>query len=263
MFQQIDGDKEVVGGVRAIATPGHTPGHTSYLVGSGKQQLLVLGDVTNISAVREKSGLACGVRYRRGDGRDQSAQDHGSRHRRQADGHRLSLQHAWRRHLQAGRKRVRLRSSEGLSFTTQIGGAALEAAPSAFGAELSELKREAGAAAARRLGLRVFHLERGADQIVHEIDFRSGHVVDRDRVDQNGGAIAVDHKVVGGFGPVDIELVLEARTSAAFDADAQHGSARLTFEDFADASCRPFADRDARVHRLPFRAYPIGRWPNG
>jgi glyoxylase-like metal-dependent hydrolase (beta-lactamase superfamily II) len=36
--QQIDGDKEVVGGVRAIATPGHTPGHTSYLVGSGKQQ---------------------------------------------------------------------------------------------------------------------------------------------------------------------------------------------------------------------------------
>ena len=47
-MQQIDGDKEVVGGVRAIATPGHTPGHTSYLVGSGKQQLLVLGDVTNI-----------------------------------------------------------------------------------------------------------------------------------------------------------------------------------------------------------------------
>jgi glyoxylase-like metal-dependent hydrolase (beta-lactamase superfamily II) len=46
--QQIDGDKEVVGGVRSIATPGHTPGHTSYLVGSGKQQLLVLGDITNI-----------------------------------------------------------------------------------------------------------------------------------------------------------------------------------------------------------------------
>jgi glyoxylase-like metal-dependent hydrolase (beta-lactamase superfamily II) len=29
--QQIDGDKEVVGGVRAVATPGHTLGHTSYL----------------------------------------------------------------------------------------------------------------------------------------------------------------------------------------------------------------------------------------
>jgi glyoxylase-like metal-dependent hydrolase (beta-lactamase superfamily II) len=46
--QQTEGDKEVVPGVRAVATPGHTPGHTSYLVGSGKQQLLVLGDVTNI-----------------------------------------------------------------------------------------------------------------------------------------------------------------------------------------------------------------------
>ena len=29
--QQIDGDKEVVGGVRAVATPGHTLGRTSYL----------------------------------------------------------------------------------------------------------------------------------------------------------------------------------------------------------------------------------------
>ena len=46
--QQIEGDKEVVPGVRAVATPGHTPGHTSYLVGSGKRQLLVLGDITNI-----------------------------------------------------------------------------------------------------------------------------------------------------------------------------------------------------------------------
>jgi len=53
--QQIDGDKEVVPGVRAIATPGHTPGHTSYLVGSGKQQLLVLGDVTNIPVLFVKN----------------------------------------------------------------------------------------------------------------------------------------------------------------------------------------------------------------
>jgi glyoxylase-like metal-dependent hydrolase (beta-lactamase superfamily II) len=46
--QQIDDGQEVVPGVRAVATPGHTPGHTSYLVGSGKKPLLVLGDVTNI-----------------------------------------------------------------------------------------------------------------------------------------------------------------------------------------------------------------------
>ena len=46
--QQVDGDKDVIPGVHAISTPGHTPGHTSYLVGSGKKPLLVLGDVTNI-----------------------------------------------------------------------------------------------------------------------------------------------------------------------------------------------------------------------
>ena len=49
--QQIEGDKEVVPGVRAIATPGHT----SYLVGSGKQQFLVLGDVTNIPVLFVKN----------------------------------------------------------------------------------------------------------------------------------------------------------------------------------------------------------------
>jgi len=52
--QQVDGDKEAVPGARAIATPGHTPGHTSYLVGSGKQ-LLVLGDVTNIPVLFVKN----------------------------------------------------------------------------------------------------------------------------------------------------------------------------------------------------------------
>ena len=41
--------------MRAIATPGHTPGHTSYLVGSGKQQFLVLGDVTNIPVLFVKN----------------------------------------------------------------------------------------------------------------------------------------------------------------------------------------------------------------
>jgi glyoxylase-like metal-dependent hydrolase (beta-lactamase superfamily II) len=53
--QQIDGDMEVVPGVRAVATPGHTPGHTSYLVGSAKRPLLVLGDVTNIPVLFAKN----------------------------------------------------------------------------------------------------------------------------------------------------------------------------------------------------------------
>jgi glyoxylase-like metal-dependent hydrolase (beta-lactamase superfamily II) len=41
-------DKEVAPGITAIGTPGHTPGHTSYVVSSGNGKLLVQSDVTNI-----------------------------------------------------------------------------------------------------------------------------------------------------------------------------------------------------------------------
>ncbi|MGW6703738.1 MBL fold metallo-hydrolase [Streptomyces sp. NPDC054956] len=39
-----DGD-EVFPGVRVLATPGHTPGHTSYEIASGGSRLIVFGDV--------------------------------------------------------------------------------------------------------------------------------------------------------------------------------------------------------------------------
>jgi len=50
-IKQFEGDKEVVAGVKPINTNGHTPGHTSYVIGSGNRQLIVLGDVTNIPAL--------------------------------------------------------------------------------------------------------------------------------------------------------------------------------------------------------------------
>ena len=50
-IKQFTGDKEVTPGVRAINTNGHTPGHTSYLVSSGRNQLIVLGDVSNIPSL--------------------------------------------------------------------------------------------------------------------------------------------------------------------------------------------------------------------
>jgi glyoxylase-like metal-dependent hydrolase (beta-lactamase superfamily II) len=50
-IKQIEADKEILPGIRSVATYGHTPGHTSYLVSSGKKQLMVLGDVTNIPAI--------------------------------------------------------------------------------------------------------------------------------------------------------------------------------------------------------------------
>jgi glyoxylase-like metal-dependent hydrolase (beta-lactamase superfamily II) len=43
-------DKDAVPGIRAVASYGHTPGHTSFLVSSGSSQLMVMGDVTNIPA---------------------------------------------------------------------------------------------------------------------------------------------------------------------------------------------------------------------
>jgi glyoxylase-like metal-dependent hydrolase (beta-lactamase superfamily II) len=43
--------KEVAPGITSIATPGHTPGHTSFAVASGNAKLLVQSDVTNIPAL--------------------------------------------------------------------------------------------------------------------------------------------------------------------------------------------------------------------
>lgn len=48
---RIDDGAEVAPGVVAVAATGHTAGHTTYLVGSGKDQLMVLADITNIPAL--------------------------------------------------------------------------------------------------------------------------------------------------------------------------------------------------------------------
>jgi glyoxylase-like metal-dependent hydrolase (beta-lactamase superfamily II) len=49
--KQVEDNQEVLPGIRAVASYGHTPGHTSFLVASGKKQLMVLSDVTNIPAL--------------------------------------------------------------------------------------------------------------------------------------------------------------------------------------------------------------------
>ena len=46
--KQVDGEADVVPGIRAIPAHGHTQGHTAYLINSGGKQLLVTGDATNI-----------------------------------------------------------------------------------------------------------------------------------------------------------------------------------------------------------------------
>lgn len=46
-----EADKEVAPGITSIATPGHTPGHTSFVVASGSKNILVQVDVTNIPSL--------------------------------------------------------------------------------------------------------------------------------------------------------------------------------------------------------------------
>ena len=41
-------DKDVVPGAKAVGTPGHTPGHTSFIVSSGDGKVFVQSDVTHV-----------------------------------------------------------------------------------------------------------------------------------------------------------------------------------------------------------------------
>ena len=45
---QFEPGKEIVPGMQSMATPGHTPGHTSFALSSGSQSAMVQGDVTNL-----------------------------------------------------------------------------------------------------------------------------------------------------------------------------------------------------------------------
>lgn len=51
-WQTFEHDRELLPGISAIAAPGHTPGHTAYLVESAGQRLLVWGDVVHNHAVQ-------------------------------------------------------------------------------------------------------------------------------------------------------------------------------------------------------------------
>lgn len=53
--KQIAPGQDVAAGIRSLDTRGHTVGHTSYQIGSGAQQLIVLGDVTNLPALNVRN----------------------------------------------------------------------------------------------------------------------------------------------------------------------------------------------------------------
>src|ERR1700694_6270772 len=56
-------------------------------------------------------------------------------------------------------------------------------------------------------GVGIGDLERGADQIVDEIDLGAFHVAQRDRIDQHGGAVPGDHEIVRRLALFHVEAV--------------------------------------------------------
>lgn len=51
-FKPFNGNTELVPGIRAQASPGHTPGHSTYVVESKGQKLVLWGDLMHVGAVQ-------------------------------------------------------------------------------------------------------------------------------------------------------------------------------------------------------------------
>lgn len=51
-FKPFNGNTELVPGIQAQASPGHTPGHSTYLVESKGQKLVLWGDLMHVAAVQ-------------------------------------------------------------------------------------------------------------------------------------------------------------------------------------------------------------------
>jgi len=50
-FTLIEGEREVAPGIQLVSAPGHTPGHSAFLIGSGNQQLMVSNDTAYVPAL--------------------------------------------------------------------------------------------------------------------------------------------------------------------------------------------------------------------
>jgi len=50
LMRPIDGDQAFLPGVRYLATPGHTPGHSSVVIDTGQESLVITGDVFHCPA---------------------------------------------------------------------------------------------------------------------------------------------------------------------------------------------------------------------
>jgi glyoxylase-like metal-dependent hydrolase (beta-lactamase superfamily II) len=51
-FKPFEGSVELLPGIRSLPTPGHTPGHSAYVVESKGQKLVLWGDLMHVAAVQ-------------------------------------------------------------------------------------------------------------------------------------------------------------------------------------------------------------------
>ena len=51
-FKPFDGNTELVAGIKAVASPGHTPGHSIYAIESKGQKLVLWGDLMHVASVQ-------------------------------------------------------------------------------------------------------------------------------------------------------------------------------------------------------------------
>src|ERR687885_394073 len=89
------------------------------------------------------------------------------------------------------------------------------------------LNRKRIAAAAGRGGVRVADLERGAHQILDEVDLGAVQEVERHIVDDDRDPAALEYVVVRVLRIVEAKPVLKPGTAAARHCDAQKGVRRL------------------------------------
>jgi glyoxylase-like metal-dependent hydrolase (beta-lactamase superfamily II) len=50
-FKLVEGEREVAPGIRLVNAPGHTPGHSAFLVSSGNEQLMISNDTAYVPAL--------------------------------------------------------------------------------------------------------------------------------------------------------------------------------------------------------------------
>ena len=51
-FRAIDGELEILAGIHVRPTPGHTPGHSTYIVESDGEELVLWGDILHVAAIQ-------------------------------------------------------------------------------------------------------------------------------------------------------------------------------------------------------------------